>query len=76
MFFSRKQTIVVPIEQPKKQNRQSSVLAKKEEHLPQNNSYLDMMEETLLQTIRSSSMALLDLYQRRKQQNDTPVQNE
>jgi len=65
MFFTRK-TSMVQIEQ-KPQIRQSSVLSKRTEE-PQPQNYFDMMEETLLQTIRSSSMALLDLYQRRKQQ--------
>jgi hypothetical protein len=65
MFFTRK-TSMVQIEQ-KPQIKQSSVLSKKPEE-PQPQNYFDMMEETLLQTIRSSSMALLDLYQRRKQQ--------
>jgi len=63
MFFTRKQTVIVE-PQPKK----AAVLVHKQvppQPQPQQNSYYDMMEEALLQTIRSSSMALLDLYKRR-----------
>jgi hypothetical protein len=80
MFFSRRQTEKPP--------RKASVMANKQPNLihqptvihqppknitpPKEQSYYDMMEEVLLQTIRSSSMALLDLYKRRGQAHILP----
>ena len=69
MFFNRKPT-------PPPPRKASVVLNKPQIHqppvihqpsAPKEQSYYDMMEEVLLQTIRSSSMALLDLYKRRGQ---------
>jgi len=63
MIF-RRQSIFVQ-EQPQQEKR-ASVLAKPQQQLPQPQpSYYDMMEEFLLQTIRSSSMALLELHRKR-----------
>jgi hypothetical protein len=63
MIF-RRQSIFVQ-EQPQQEKR-ASVLAKPQQQLPPPQlSYYDMMEEFLLQTIRSSSMALLELHRKR-----------
>jgi hypothetical protein len=60
----RRQSIIVQEQVPQQQKR-ATVLAKPP--VQEQPSYFDMMEEALLQTIRSSSMALLDLYKRRGQ---------
>ena len=78
MFFNRKPT-------PPPPRKASVVLNKPQIHqapvihqpsAPKEQSYYDMMEEVLLQTIRSSSMALLDLYKRRGQAPMLPPMTE